>query len=311
MPELYYCKKCDFRCSKKSNYVAHLSTRKHIYGNNDNKKMPKNAGPYICTICLKEYKFQSGLSRHRKKCEEREDECKDCEIVEKEIIPNNISKDTIIDLIKENGEIKELLCRQYEKIEEQHKQISELMPKINNTTNINNTNHITNNANVRQKFNINIFLNEQCKDALNMNDFINQIEVSLDQLDVTKSKGLAEGLSNVILESISKLSLYERPLHCTDIKRETLYIKDNNSWEKDKDRTKIKKVIKDASSKQYKTLQQWTQENPDFNDDDSKQEYFAKTVSAIGKDTDKIEEKVIKKICSNIYLKESFDDIDN
>ena len=140
---------------------------------------------------------------------------------------------------------------------------------------------------------------------------LNQIEVSLDQLDVTKSKGLAEGLSNVILESISKLSLYERPLHCTDIKRETLYIKDNNSWEKDKDRTKIKKVIKDASSKQYKTLQQWTQENPDFNDDDSKQEYFAKTVSAIGKDTDKIEEKVIKKICSNIYLKESFDDIDN
>lgn len=315
MPENYYCKKCDFRCSKKSNFEAHLSTRKHIYGNNDNKKMPKNAAAYICTICNKEYKFASGLSRHRKQCEKRLEKQNnvenECSLIDTTLIPNNVSKDTIIDLIKENGEIKELLYRQYEKIEEQHKQINELMPKINNTTNINNTNHITNNANVKQKFNINIFLNEQCKDALNMNDFINQIEVSLDQLDVTKSKGLAEGLSNVILESISKLSLYERPLHCTDIKRETLYIKDNNSWEKDKDRKKIKKAIKDASNKQYKTLQQWTEDNPDFKEDDQKQEYFAKTISAIGRDTDKIEEKVIKKICSNTYLKESFDDIDN
>ena len=311
MPDFFYCIKCDFKCSKKSNYEAHLSTRKHNYGKNDNKKMPKNAASYICSICLKEYKFQSGLSRHKKKCEEKVEECKECDINEEEIIPSNISKDTIIDLIKENGEIKELLCRQYEKIEEQHKQISELMPKINNTTNINNTNHITNNANVRQKFNINIFLNEKCKDALNMNDFINQIEVSLDQLDITKSKGLAEGLSNVILENISKLSLYERPLHCTDIKRETLYIKDNDSWEKDKDRTKIKKVIKDASNKQYKTLQQWTQKNPDFKENDNKQEYFAKTLSVIGNDSEKVDEKVIKKICSNTYLKESLEDLDN
>ena len=314
MPDFFHCIKCDFKCSKKSNYESHLSTRKHKYGKNDNKKMPKNAASYICSICLKEYKFQSGLSRHKKKCEEKVEECKeckDCDINEEEIIPSNISKDTIIDLIKENGEIKELLCRQYEKIEEQHKQISELMPKINNTTNINNTNHITNNANVRQKFNINIFLNEKCKDALNMNDFINQIEVSLDQLDITKSKGLAEGLSNVILENISKLSLYERPLHCTDIKRETLYIKDNDSWEKDKDRTKIKKVIKDASNKQYKTLQQWTQKNPDFKENDNKQEYFAKTLSVIGNDSEKVDEKVIKKICSNTYLKESLEDLDN
>ena len=179
------------------------------------------------------------------------------------------------------------------------KQITDILPKVGN-----------NNTNVKQKFNINIFLNEQCKDALNMNDFINQIEVSLDQLDITNSKGLAEGLSNVLLESISKLSLYERPVHCTDIKRETLYIKDNNSWEKDSNKTKIKKAIKEASNKQYKTLQQWTQENPDLDKNDKKQKYFAKTISAMGKDNDKTEDKVIKKICSNTYLKESFDDIE-
>jgi hypothetical protein len=315
MPEFYYCKKCDFRCSKKSNYEAHLLTRKHIYGHNDNKKMPKNAASYMCTLCNKEYKFASGLSRHRKKCEEKNNVTIDSSYVSIDSIdsidsiPNVISKDMIVDLIKENGEIKELIYKQSEKIEEQNKQITELLPHVNNTTNINN--HITNNANLKQKFNINIFLNEQCKNALNMNEFINQIEVSLDQLDLTKSKGLAEGLSSVLLESISKLSLYERPLHCTDLKRETLYIKDNDSWEKDKDRTKIKKAIKDASNKQYKTLQQWTQENPDFKENDNKQEYFAKALSVIGNDSEKVDEKVIKKICSNTYLKESLDDLDN
>ena len=310
MPEFYYCSKCDFRCSKKSNYEAHLLTRKHNYGNNDNKKMPKNAASYMCSICNKEYKFASGLSRHKKKCFESQELCQpitETTLINTNIV-NSLSKDMIVDLIKENSEIKELICKQSEKIEEQNKQITELLPKINNTTNINN--HITNNANVKQKFNINIFLNEQCKDALNMNDFINQIEVSLDQLDITNSKGLAEGLSNVLLESISKLSLYERPVHCTDIKRETLYIKDNNSWEKDSNKTKIKKAIKEASNKQYKTLQQWTQENPDLDKNDKKQEYFAKTISAMGKDNDKTEDKVIKKICSNTYLKESFDDIE-
>ena len=309
MPEFYYCKKCDFRCSKKSNYEAHLLTRKHIYGVNDNKKMPKNAASYMCSLCNKEYKFASGLSRHRKKCEQNNNVIIDSSYVSIDSIPNVISKDMIVDLIKENGEIKELICKQSEKIEEQNKQITELLPHVNNTTNINN--HITNNANLKQKFNINIFLNEHCKNALNMNEFINQIEVSLDQLDLTKSKGLAEGLSSVLLESISKLSLYERPLHCTDLKRETLYIKDNDSWEKDKDRTKIKKVIKDASNKQYKTLQQWTQENPDFVDKDDKQEYFAKALSVIGNDSEKVDEKVIKKICSNTYLKESLEDLDN
>tara|TARA_Y100000389_G_C17439386_1_gene507626 strand:- start:438 stop:1397 length:960 start_codon:yes stop_codon:yes gene_type:complete len=314
MPDFYYCEKCDFKCIKKSNYEAHLLTRKHNYGNNDNKKMPKNAAAiYICNLCNKEYKFASGLSRHKKKCFENSELCEPIikeNIINNNIINNNIvnslSKDMIVDLIKENSEIKELICKQSEKIEEQNKQITQLLPKINNTTNINN--HITNNANVKQKFNINIFLNEHCKDALNMNEFINQIEVSLDQLDITKSKGLAEGLSNVLIESISKLSLYERPLHCTDIKRETLYIKNNNSWEKDSNKTKIKKAIKDASNKQYKTLQQWTQENPDLDKNDKKQEYFAKTISAIGKDSNKIEDKVIKKICSNTYLKESFDE---
>ena len=306
MPEIHVCELCDFKCSKYSNYKKHLATAKHRFNENGNEKMPKNAlSNNVCNFCGKEYKFISGLSRHKKKCikkQELENKlCKDCSDVDVASLTSLMTKDMIIDLIKENGIIKELICKQSEKIEKQHKQITEMLPKLNAITNINNT--INNTANIKHKFNINIFLNEECKDALNMDEFISKIEVSLDQLDITKNKGLAEGLSNVILENMNKLSLYERPMHCTDVKRETLYIKENDAWEKDKDKTKIRKAIKSASGKQFKSLSKWTHENPDFKEDDMKQDYFARALSVIGKPTDTIDDKVIKKICSNTYLK--------
>ena len=139
----------------------------------------------------------------------------------------------------------------------------------------------------------------------NMNDFINQIEVSLDQLDITKSKGLAEGLSNVILENISKLSLYERPLHCTDIKRETLYIKEDNNWTKDNNKEKIKEAIKKTSSKNYNALQEWKESNPDYMNNEDKTDYFTKTISTIGKIDNNIDNKIIKNICKETYIKET------
>ena len=117
--------------------------------------------------------------------------------------------------------------------------MSELIPQIGNNNNTNN------------KLNINVFLNTQCKDALNMDEFIQSIQVSMEQLEYTKKHGLEQGLSRTIMENINKLSLYERPLHCTDTKRETLYIKDNNNWERDKSKIKIKikEVIKSTSNK--------------------------------------------------------------
>ena len=302
MPNFYTCEVCDFKCSKLSNFKKHLTTRKHENRENGNKKMPKNAARFSCNICNKEYLFLSGLSRHKKKCIKNEEKCLDCSENLVEPFTNMLSKDMIMEIIKENSEIKELICKQSEKIEEQHQQITEMLPKLNGITNISNT------ANIKQKFNINIFLNDKCKDALNINEFIKSIEVSLEQLDITKNKGLAEGLSNVLIENINKLSLYERPMHCTDVKRETLYIKDNDAWEKDEDKTKIKNAIKSASNKQYKSLQKWIHENPDFKEDDAKKDYFVHAITNIGKDTKTIDEKVIKKICSNINLKESLKD---
>ena len=182
----------------------------------------------------------------------------------------------------------------YKENAKQQQQISELIPKIGNTTNNTQNN----------KFNINVFLNEKCKDALNMSDFIKSIEVSLQQLDFTKQNGLANGLSKTIMDNMNKLSVYERPLHCTDVKRETLYIKEENEWSKDISKEKIKKAIKKASSKNYNALQDWKTENPDFLENDLKQEYFSKTISTIGKTDEVIEEKIIKNLCKETYIKD-------
>ena len=279
----FICENCDFKCSKRCNFEAHKLTRKHqkyVDGNeNGNYFQQKNAASkYVCEKCEKSYIYKSGLSRHKKKCN----------LIYLKDSNSDELKTMIIELVNQNKEL-------INTIHTQSSHINELIPKVGNT--INNTN---NTNNINQKFNINVFLNEQCKDAINMDEFINKIEITLDQLDITKNKGLTEGLSNVFLENMNKLSIYERPIHCTDVKRETLYIKNDDNWEKDKDNTKIKRAIKSTSNKQYKTLQQWKKVNPDFLEDDVKQEYFAKAISALGKPIASASEKIIKKLCPQI-----------
>jgi len=163
-----------------------------------------------------------------------------------------------------------------------------------------NNNNITNN----NQFNINMFLNEECKDAINMSDFIKSIEVSLDQLQYTTNNGLEKGITKVIMENMNKLSKYERPLHCSDVKRETLYIKDNDKWEKDTNKEKIKKVINKASNKNYTALTEWTKDNPKFMKQDDKQLFYARSMSAMGKPLDGLEDKIIKSICKDNQAKD-------
>ena len=286
----YICEKCDYVTCKKYDFNRHIKTQKHIKITNDDKESAKK---FACE-CGKNYKHRQNLFTHKKRCNYQKEVSIDLSNTEYSLIPfngeNTDYKALIFQLIKENKEFKDLIIKQ-------QNQISELIPKVGN--NNNNTN------NINQKFNVQIFLNEQCKDAINMNEFIKSIEISLEQLDVTKNKGLANGLSNAIVENMSKLSLYKRPLHCTDAKRETLYIKNDDVWEKDKDKTQIKQAIKDLSSKQYKTLYSWTKDNPDFKEDDSKQDYFARLISVMGKDIKNVDEKVIKNLCSNYYLKDN------
>ena len=279
----FCCKKCNYYTSRKSQYDRHLLTLKHEKITNDNNLEQKVPNEFICE-CGKKYNYLSGLSRHRKTCK---GEKKETAIIENE--ENVDYKSMFFEIIKKNNEFQDLLMKQSQ-------QISELIPKVGNTINSNN----------KQKFNINVFLNEKCKDAISMDEFIDKIEVSMKNLLTTKEKGQVYGISNIIMENMNKLSLYERPLHCTDKKRETLYVK-NNEWEKDDNKEHINKALKKVESKQLKNLNVWLETHPNYMNNHVEQEEFAKLMSECGKSIEDGREKIIKKLCDNVYI-EKLDD---
>ena len=285
----FCCKNCNYNTSRKSQYERHFSTDKHKrLQNNDagtilNKK-------YICE-CGREYKYRQGLYNHRKTCK---GEKKENIIIQSE--NKDEMKELVFKLISENQELKNTVLQENKEL---RKQISELIPKVGNNNN-------TINSNNKQKFNINVFLNEKCKDAISMDEFIDKIEVSMKNLLTTKEKGQVYGITNIIMENMNKLSLYERPLHCTDKKRETLYVK-NNEWEKDYSKEHINKALKKVESKQLKNLNVWLEEHPNYMNNHVEQEEFAKLMSECGKSIDDGREKIIKKLCDNVYI-EKLDD---
>ena len=279
----FCCKNCNYNTSRKSQYERHLTTDKHkrLQNNDAGTILTKK---YICE-CGREYKYRQGLYNHRKTCK---GEKKETAIIHNE--ENLDYKSMFFEIIKKNNEFQDLLMKQSQ-------QISELIPKVGNTINSNN----------KQKFNINVFLNEKCKDAISMDEFIDKIEVSMKNLLTTKEKGQVYGISNIIMENMNKLSLYERPLHCTDKKRETLYVK-NNEWEKDDSKEHINKALKKVESKQLKNLNVWLETHPNYMNNPLEQEEFAKLMSECGKSIDDGREKIIKKLCDNVYIEKVEDE---
>ena len=293
----FSCEICNYNTSRKSQFDRHLLTAKHKNNEKYNhlelksSDFSNNVCNFSC-ICGKMYPYRSSLYNHKKKCIFIKNNNENNLIlnVKENNDTNEDLKNLVCKLIKENNEIKNSIMKENNEL---RAQVNELIPKVGNNNTINNN----------QKLNINIFLNEQCKDALNMNDFIKSIEISLEQLDYTKKNGLALGLSNAIVENMNKLSLYERPMHCTDIKRETLYIKEEDKWTKDENKEKIKNAIKKASGKNYNALQNWKSNNPDFINDDLKQEDFTNIISTIGKLSEEIDNRIIKSLCKETYIK--------
>jgi len=281
----YYCNKCEYKCSKKNDFDKHLLTIKH-----NAQKCSQKVATFNCD-CGKTYQHKQSLIRHKDKCtfiEKKEEETGLIVKNDEKSENNEELKKLVCKLITENNEIRNTILKENSEL---RAQVSELIPKVGSNNTLN------------QKFNIQVFLNEKCKNAINMNDFVKSIEISSENLDFTKQKGLAEGLSNAIVENMNKLSVYQRPMHCTDTKRETLYIKDENTWSKENSKEKLKKAIKSASSKNYKALQKWRDNNPDFMQNDDKKDYFVHVISAIGKSTDSIDDKIIKNLCKETYVK--------
>jgi hypothetical protein len=298
----FVCISCNYNTSDKKDYNKHIGTAKHKNNTNVDitltniEKKSEQLTEIVCN-CGKKYKSRQGLYAHKKKCNLLHDGKSITNSNNELALANELTNDLIIKLLNDNKEMREIIIKQQDHMMKQQNQISEMLPKLGNN------NFITNNNN-NNKFNIQVFLNERCKDAINMSDFIKSIQVSLQQLDYTKQNGIVNGLSNVIIENMNKLGLYQRPIHCTDIKRESLYIKDDDNWEKDINKEKIRKAIKDVSTKQFCALSKWTKENPDFQNNEYKQNYYTHTLVAIANSKDNNEEKIIKKLCNSSYIKE-------
>ena len=285
--KFFCCEICDYTTSRRSQFDRHLSTLKHKNNENTTKNTTNTTHKkkHYCE-CGKEYEHRASLYNHKKRCTYGQ------ELNPELLVPKvpKISSDKLIELINENNEIKNSLIKENQEL---RKTITEMIPKIgnNNTTN-------------KTKFNINLFLNEKCKDALSIEQFVEKIEISMHNLVTTRDKGSAEGISNIIMENINKLSLYERPMHCTDLKRETLYIKNQEEWTNDKDKTCINDAIERVENKQLKNIQVWLDEHPNWEENGKEQEEYMKLVKNC---TNTLEdsgdtEKVRRKICNELYI---------
>ncbi len=280
--EKFICEICDFVCSKESNYTIHLMTRKHKLLTTTNEKMPKNAAIKLheCS-CGKKYKFASSLCYHKKKCNNNKESinnvCDNNEI--------NELKNIVKDLMKQNNDL--------------IKTIIEITPKIGNTTITNNMNNTNNN------FNLHFFLNEQCKDAININEFVNSLEITIDDLNYTKDNGLMKGITDVMIRGLKELDIYKRPIHCTDIKRETLYIKDENKWEKDEHNEKMKETIIIMANKERDAINAWKEEYPLWNKDEEVQDEFMLLVNKVYtpiEEKEHYEKKIIKALTKEVSI---------
>ena len=259
----------------------------------DNKSISKVSSEKFACLCGKEYKYIQGLYKHKTTCNYQEPVC--VEIQKPTDAHGDMLAVMMEQLNKKDKQMEQVMEQNKQQVELLTNTIKDMIPKMgNNNNNNNNTN----------QFNINMFLNEECKDAINMSDFIKSIQVSIDQLQYTTNNGIGKGLTKVIMDNMNKLSKYERPLHCSDIKREIIYIKDDDKWEKDTHKDKLKKVINKTSNKNYTALCDWTRENPAFMKRDDKQHFYAKTASTIGKPICDVEDKIIKSICRDNFIKE-------
>jgi len=242
---IFCCKTCDFSTSHKPNYDRHILTIKHLSVTNANKMLTKknvNEPHYLCS-CGKSYKHKPSLLRHKKVCN-YEPETGDIFLTE-------YHKMDVI--IKQNQEFKEMLMEQ----NKENRILQEKILKMNSHTTV---------VNQVNQFNLNFFLNETCKEAISITEFIKSLPIGITDLEYLGRNGYVQGISNIFLNGLRKLDITKRPIHCSDSKRETLYIKDNNAWEKDKEKVKITQAIKIIAQTNIRQIPVWTNKNPTHND---------------------------------------------
>ena len=248
----YNCEKCDYHSSDKNDYQRHLRTRKHKMDNMDNNRITKKTA-HQCMVCGRTYKYRSGLSKHKRKCSPRDD------VGSARVDQGPDASIPVVDGEKESlkKEVVQLRQMMQDVIKAQaaantnfHDTLNRMIPKVGNTTN--------------NKLSINVFLNEKCKHAMNITDFVDKLTVSLEDLMYTRDHGFVKGISNIFVKQLQDMKPTERPIHCSDKKRLQFYIKDEDKWERDSGNTKLDKTIEDVTIKQIKQIKIWEKEHPNY-----------------------------------------------
>jgi hypothetical protein len=283
--EKYECKKCNYICCKQSDYNKHILTLKHQKSqklNNLEQNVAENR-QYTCKHCSKSYNARNSLWYHEQKCFTKN------ELIESN---NNNNNDVLVEyLLKENKEIKQMIIELAKK---------DSYNNCHNTTTTHTNSH-------NKAFNLNFFLNETCKEAMNIGEFVDSLKIQLSDLEKVGKAGYIEGISNIIVKNLKELDVTKRPVHCTDKKRETVYIKDEDKWEKDEDKSQMHKLIKKVVSKNVKMFPKFREAHPDCTTYHSKfSDQYNKIIyeSMGGKGDDDFEknEKIIKNVLKEVVV---------
>ena len=302
---MFSCTTCDYNTGNKKDYNKHLLTAKHLNRTNRTEKTQKNPITYNCN-CGKIFSARNSLWYHKKKCADQTNEYSPHD-------NRDIMSDTsvIIKLLKQNDEFKSLMVEQYTQLQESNKQNIELQKQLvdavkNNANTITNvTNNTTNN---NQKFNLNFFLNDTCKDAMSITDFLRNLNVHIDELEYIGNHGYVNGMTKMIMTRLKDMDITKRPIHCTDIKRETMYIKDDAGWSKDTDElTKLRRILSRISMNNYRNVPVWRTANPDCEVMETRTyEFCYKMMKEILGDVEeeqiKLDNKIIKTIAKELFV---------
>ena len=321
--QIFLCEKCNYTTSKRCDYNKHITTRKHLGTDGDDTcKSPDENLDYVCE-CGKLYKHRQSLYSHKKNCPgapsvnlansaplakgktATTNNASTSIQSKKDKIPDTPSTDLVLELIKQNKELQNVVLEQNQIMLEMSKTNSLVMNNSNNNT----TNNTTNN-----QFNLNFFLNETCKDAINLSEFMKSIKLQLVDLENTARLGYVEGISRILIRALNDMDVDKRPIHCTDVKRETVYVKDQDNWEKENlDKDNLKRAVNFIADQNLSQINEWKQQNPKWDDNDSQESQVLSKIyiSALGGENPDEERKFMNKIIKNVIQEVVVDKTDN
>ena len=303
---MFSCTICDYNTGNKKDYNKHILTAKHLNRTNRTEKPPT---AYRCS-CGKIFSARNSLWYHKKKCTEPVNKTETPTV---DTHQTTVDSHAVIMLLKQNDDFKNLMVEQYTQLQETNKQNIELQRQLvdavkNNANTHTIVNHNTTNNNHTQKFNLNFFLNDTCKDAMSITDFLRNLNVHIDELEYIGNHGYVNGMTKMIMDRLKDMDITKRPIHCTDIKRETMYIKDDAGWSKDTDElTKLRKILSRISMNNYRTVPVWRTAHPDCEVMETRTyEFCYKMMRAILGDVEeeqiKLDNKIIKTLAKELFV---------